>query len=57
MIVTKNSFTAYQLLPGTLAMQIALLSTLIYCLIDRNILDDPYMQYLLGSKLYSFYYA
>jgi hypothetical protein len=45
MIVTKNSFTAYQLLPGTMAMQIALIGTLSYVFIDRDILTDPAMLY------------
>ena len=47
MIVTKNSFTAYQLLPGTMAMQIALLATLTYVFWDRDILSDTVMQYYL----------
>jgi hypothetical protein len=49
MIVTKNSFAAYQLLPGTLAQQIALLAVDLYVLFDRNILFDDFMNWWLGG--------
>ena len=43
MIVTKNSFVGYNLLPGTFSIQLALLTMSIYCLIVYpDIYKNPY---------------
>ena len=48
MIVTKNSFAAYQLLPGSISQQIALIAIDLYVIFGRNILNDDFVRFWLN---------
>lgn len=43
MIVTSNSFVAYQLLPGTFAIQATLFICGLYIILTQDIEKDPFM--------------